>query len=126
MAQSWSQYLPKCQVQLAKGKKRLNRQLLNSSYASGTFFLGLFDSIVFKHSLVIIPFGLPLTFCINHSTDLNSNNKSRAGVLIHSIDDLKASIRRDSNIPKSRICRILEAHKPKGHELYFSYISLTV
>ena len=87
-------------------KKRLNRQLLNISYASGTFFLGLFDSRVFKHSLVIIAFGPPLTFCINHSTDLNSNKKSRAGVLIHSIDDLKVSIRCDSNIPQSRVYRI--------------------
>ena len=58
----------------------------------------LCKGMVLKHSLVSIPSGFPILISSNHSTDLNINNKIRALVLIHSIDDLKVSVRGNSNM----------------------------
>ena len=68
------------------------------------FILCLCKGMVLKHSLVSIPSGLPIPICSNHSTDFNINNKIWARVAIHSIGELKVSVRGNSNIPS--LCEV--------------------
>ena len=63
------------------------------------FILWLRKDMDLKHSLVSITSGLPIPITSNYSTDFNFNNKIRACVSIHSIVDLKVSVRVNSNIP---------------------------
>ena len=43
--------------------------------------LCLFERMVFKHSLISIPFGLPITLSNDHGTHLNIKKKNqRAGI----------------------------------------------